>query len=181
MIIPAILNRRSIRKFQNIPVEPEKINAILEAASWAPSGNNMQSARFIVVRDEEIRYALFQVDDNQAWMIAAPVFIVAVADLLARVAPENTYKVEENSPEWEVKKVIRDTAIATGYLLLEVENQGLGGCWTAAFAQEDVRRILDLPDDKFVVAIIPVGYPAESPNPRKRKSLDEIVRYEKWS
>ena len=181
MIIPAILNRRSIRKFHNKPVEPEKIKAILEAASWAPSGNNMQPARFIVVRDDDLRYELSQADNNQAWMMAAPVFIVAVADLLARVAPEYTYTVEEDSPEWEVKKVIRDTAIATGYWLLEVENQGLGACWTGAFAQEDVRRILGLPHDKFVLAIIPVGYADESPNPRNRKSLDQIVRYEKWS
>ena len=181
MIIPAIINRRSIRMFQNKPVEPEKVKAILEAACWAPSGNNMQPARFVVVRDQETRYALSQADHNQAWMMSAPVFIVAVADLLARVAPGNTFKVDENSPEWEVKRVIRDTAIATGYLLLEVENQGLGACWTGFFSQEDVRPILGLPDDKFVIAIIPVGYPAESPNPRTRKSLDEIVRYEKWS
>ncbi len=181
MIIPAILNRRSIRKFQDVPVEPEKINAILEAANWAPSGNNMQPARFIVVRDRDTRYALSQADNNQVWMITAPVIIVAVADLMARVAPENTYKVDEQSPEWEVKRIIRDTAMATGYLLLEVENQGLGACWTGFFSQEDVRPILNLPDDKFVIAIIPVGYPAESPNPRPRKSLNEIVRYEKWS
>lgn len=181
MIIPAIINRRSIRKFQNKPVEADKIKAILEAASWAPSGNNMQPARFIVVRDQESRYALSQADHNQSWMMAAPVFIVAVADLLARVAPENIFKVDENSPEWEVKRVIRDTAVATGYLLLEVENQGLGACWTGFFSQEDVRPILGLPDDKFVIAIIPIGYPAESPNPRTRKSLDEVIRYEKWS
>lgn len=181
MIIPAIINRRSIRKFQNIPVEEEKINAVLEAARWAPSGNNMQPARFIVVKDQDIRYALCQADHSQAWMMAAPVFIVAVADLMARVAPESTYKVDEDSPEWEVKRVIRDTAIATGYLLLEVENQGLGACWTGFFSQEDLRPILGLPDDKFVIAIIPVGYPAETPAPRVRKSLAEIVFYEKWS
>jgi nitroreductase len=181
MIIPAITNRRSIRKFAPKPVEAEKIHAVLEAARWAPSGNNMQPARFIVVRDRDIRYALTQADHSQAWMMAAPVFIVAVADLLARVAPESTYKVDELSPQWEVKRVIRDTATATGYLLLEVENQGLGACWTGFFSQEDVRPILGLPEDKFVVAIIPIGYPAESPNPRMRKSLDEIVRYEKWS
>jgi nitroreductase len=181
MIIPAIINRRSIRKFQNIPVEEEKINAVLEAARWAPSGNNMQPARFIVVKDQDIRYALCQADHSQAWMMAAPVFIVAVADLMARVAPESTYKVDEDSPEWEVKRVIRDTAIATGYLLLEVENQGLGACWTGFFSQEDVRPILGLPEDKFVIAIIPVGYPDETPAPRVRKSLAEIVFYEKWS
>ena len=181
MIIPAIINRRSIRKFLSKPVEAEKIHAVLEAAQWAPSGNNMQPARFIVVRDQDIRYALCQADHSQTWMMAAPVFIVVVADLLSRVAPESTCKIDELSPEWEVKRIIRDSAIATGYLLLEVENQGLGACWTGFFSQEDVRPVLGLPEDKFVVAIIPIGYPAENPNPRMRKSLDEIVRYEKWS
>lgn len=181
MIIPAITNRRSIRKFEDKPVEAEKIHAVLEAARWAPSGNNLQPARFVVVRDQDTRYALCQADHSQAWMMSAPVFIVVVADLLARIAPVATYKVDELSPQWEVKRIIRDTATATGYLLLEVENQGLGACWTGFFSQEDVRPILGLPEDKFVVAIIPIGYPAESPNPRMRKSLDEIVRYEKWS
>lgn len=181
MNLPVILNRRSIRKFQNTPVEAEKITAVLEAARWAPSGNNMQPARFIVVRDRDSRYALCQADNNQAWMMSAPVFIVVVADLLARVAPDHAPRIDEHSSEWEAKRVIRDAAIAAGYLLLEVENQGLGACWTGFFEQENVRPILGLPEDKFVVAIIPVGYPAESPNPRMRKSLDEIVRYEKWS
>jgi len=56
-----------------------------------------------------------------------------------------------------LKRVIRDTAVAIGYLLLEAVNQGLGTCWTGFYTQSDVRPILGLPEDKFVVGIIPIG------------------------
>jgi len=180
MNIPSIINRRSIRKFQNTPIEDEKLHAVLEAARWAPSGNNKQPARFIVVKSEEIRHALCQADHNQTWMMTAPVFIVAVADMTARVSADKSHPIDEQSPDWELKRVIRDTAVAIGYLLLEAVNQGLGTCWTGFYTQSDVRPILGLPEDKFVVGIIPIGYPAENPEPRSCRPLNELVRYEKW-
>jgi len=87
---------------------------------------------------------------------------------------------DENSPDWELKRSIRDTAIATENILLEADAQGLGTCWVGFFVQSEIRPVLGIPDDKFVLAVIPIGYPAEQPSARPRKPLSEIVRWEKW-
>ncbi len=86
----------------------------------------------------------------------------------------------EESPEFELKQIIRDTAIAIEHIVLQAENLGLGTCWTAWFKQAEVRPILNIPNDKFVVCVLTVGYADENPKQRPRKSLDKIVRYEKW-
>ena len=86
----------------------------------------------------------------------------------------------ETSPHFALKQVIRDTAIAVEHVVLEAQNLGLGTCWVGWYEQADVRPILGIPADKFVVAILPLGYPAETPGERPRKKLDEIVMFEKW-
>lgn len=75
---------------------------------------------------------------------------------------------------------IRDTAIAVENMLLEADAQGLGTCWVGFFVQSEIRPVLGIPDNKFVLAVIPIGYPAEQPPARPRKPLTAIVRYEKW-
>lgn len=179
-MIPSIENRRSIRKYSPQPVEDEKIEQILEAARQAPSGHNLQPWSFIVVRSRETRVALMEADHQQEWMMSAPVFIVAVADLQARVKDTSGIAVDEYSDSWELKRCIRDTAIAVRYLLLQADALGLGTCWTGFYEQADMRPLLNLPDDKFVVGVVTLGYPAEDPARRSRKPLSEIVRYEKW-
>ena len=179
-MLELVKNRRSVRKYTRQPVEEEKINLMLEGARWAPSGNNLQPWQFIVVRSAEQRQKLSQVAHQQAWMISAPVFIVCVADPTSRLGHENHPVIDETSPLHEVKQVIRDTAIATEHLVLEAENQGLGTCWVAWFLQEEIRQALQIPADKYVVAIITVGYPAVAPSPTPRRKIEELVRYEHW-
>ena len=65
-------------------------------------------------------------------------------------------------------------------MLLEANNAGLGVCWVAEFTQEEIRPVLNIPSDKYVVGVITVGYPDESPKPRPRKNLDNIVHHECW-
>lgn len=115
---------------------------------------------------------------NQKWMLTAPVFIVSVADIRCRIKED--ISIDDNSPQDEVKRIIRDTSISTGYMLLQANNLGLGVCWVAEFTQEEIRPILNIPSDKYVVGVITVGYPNENPNARPRKSLDNIVHYESW-
>lgn len=117
---------------------------------------------------------------RQTWMMTAPTFIIAVADMAARIDTEPDLYLDESSPQWELKRAIRDTAIAVENLLLEADAQGLGTCWVGFFVQAEIRPVLGIPDDKFVLAVIPIGYPAEQPTARPRKPLGEIVRYEKW-
>ena len=79
------------------------------------------------------------------------------------------------------EKAIRDTAIAMGYMVLEAKAQGLDTCWTGWYEQEDVKRILEIPEDKYVCGILTLGYGAEKPEERPRKPLEEIVRFGKWT
>ncbi|GEM_PF-63422 len=179
-MLEPIVHRRSIRKYTDQAVEPEKLETVLTAARLAPSGNNKQPWHFIVVREQERREAIARVCNNQTWMLSAPLFIVAVADASERNPQMAELPMDEETPNWELKRAIRDTAIAVENLLLEADNQGLGTCWVGFFTQDVIRPLVGLPRDKFVLAVIPLGYPAEEPNPRTRKPLDEIVRYEHW-
>ena len=179
-MIESIRHRRSIRKFTSAPIDPDKLESVLEAARLAPSGNNKQPWTFIVVQSEQQRQAVMEACHKQTWMMTAPTFIVAVADMAARGETEQGLYLDETSPHWELKRAIRDTAIAVGSMLLEADAQGLGTCWVGFFVQSEIRPVLGIPDDKFVLAVIPIGYPAEQPPARPRKPLSEIVRYEKW-
>jgi len=180
MMIESIINRRSIRKFLDKPLEEEKLAAILEAARLAPSGMNVQPWHFIVLKDEKTKQALAKAVNEQVWIAGAPTVIVAVADSAGRSEDSLASFVDEESPSMDLKRVIRDTTIAVSYILLEADNQGLGACFCGGFSQKNVRPVLGIPEDKFVVAVIPIGYPAEKPEPRSRKSMDEIVKIDRW-
>lgn len=180
-MLEEIISRRSIRKYiDNKPVENDKIIELLESARLAPSGSNTQPWHFIVVKSEEMRQKLSEASNNQKWMMTAPVFIVCVADIRSRVNEDIPMTLDEDSPNPELKQIIRDTAIGIESLILAATNLKLGTCWVAWFVQEDIRPILNIPSDKYVVGIITIGYPDERPTPRPRKKLDDIVHYEIW-
>lgn len=175
-----IIDRRSIRKYLDKKVEDEKIISLIESARLAPSGSNTQPWHFIVVKSDITRQMLAKVSHDQKWMMSAPVFIVCVADIRSRIKEDIDLSLDENSSEQELKQIIRDTSIAVEHLVLCAEKLGLGTCWVAWFTQEEIRPILNIPSDKYVVSIITVGYSDESPKPRPRKSFEDIVHYESW-
>lgn len=179
-MIKEIKMRRSIRKYIDKPVENEKIISLLESARLAPSGSNTQPWNFIIVKSEVTKQKLAEVSHNQQWMLSAPVFIVCVADIRCRIPEDVDISVDEHSSQEEVKQIIRDTAISMGYILLEAEHLGLATCWVAWFIQEEIRPILNIPRDKYVVGILTVGYANEVPKARPRKKLEDIVHYENW-
>lgn len=179
-MINAIRNRRSIRKYQERPIEEEKLTEILEAARLAPSGNNTQPWHFIVVNSPEMRQRLADASHNQQWMVQAPIHIVCVADIRSRVGADAEINLEDDSPMLEFKKLIRDTSIAIEHLVLEAEEQGLGTCWVAWFSPREIGDLLGVPEDKYVQAIITLGYKGEDPQARPRKPLQEIVHLEQW-
>lgn len=179
-MIEDIKTRRSIRKYLNKLVEDEKIIQLLESARLAPSGSNTQPWHFIIVKSELIKQKLAEVSHNQQWMISAPVFIVCIADIRCRMAENVDISIKEDSPQEELKQIIRDTSISITHILLEANNLGLGACWVAWFTQEEIRPILNIPSDKYVVGIVTLGYANEAPEARPRKKLEELVHYESW-
>ena len=145
-----IFERVSIRKYEDRPVEPEKIDAILRAARAAPSTGNQQPWEFYVVTNRAVIESLSQVHQYSGAAAGAPVVIVPC------------YKTRDIwVPEWAQI----DLAIATENLWLETTAQGLGGVWMGIAPQEDriekVDEILGLPDGLHAFALFPLGYPAE--------------------
>jgi len=168
-VFEAIRTRRSIRRYQNKPVEKEKLSRVLEAARLSPSATNSQPWKFIVVTDPEVKERL-RAAYNRDWFISAPVIIVGCA------FPDKAWVRWDGEEYWKV-----DLAIAMQSLVLAAWEQGLGTCWIGAFREEEVKKALGIPEDVRVVALTPLGYPAEEKGPvTNRKPLEEIVSYNRW-
>lgn len=178
-MIKAIKERRRIRKYKDKVVEKEKIEEIIESGRISPSGSNTQPWHFIVIESEEMRNKVSYVCHNQKWMKQAPVFVVCVADIRSRI-PDGEISINEQSSENEVKLIIRDTSLAIENMMLQAVELGLGTCCVAWFTQEEIRPVLNIPDDKYVVAVITIGYGDETPKMRPRKKVDEILHFERW-
>ena len=175
-----IENRRSVRKYKPEKIEKDKLMQILESARLAPSGSNTQPWNYIIVEELGSRIKLAEAAHHQMWMAEAPVFIVCVGDINCRVSDNKGISLNEDTSLPELKLLIRDMAISIEHIVLEAEHLGLSTCWVADYYQKDIKPLLNIPEDKYVSAIIVLGYGDEKPNPRPRRALEEIVRYEKW-
>ena len=164
----AIRTRRSIRSYDPREVEEEKLVRILESARLSPSASNRQERRFIVIKDPGTRKALSEAARNQKFLAGAPVVIAACS-------VEKEYVMSCGQLAYPI-----DTAIAVDHMTLAAVEEGLGTCWIGAFDEKKVKEILNIPDDIRVVALLPLGYPTDVPQPTPRKGLDEIVMREKW-
>jgi len=167
-VFEAIKKRYSVRSYKSDPIPEEKLKKVLEAARLAPSAHNAQEWKFIVVKDEQKRKKLAEAAMNQTFVGEAPVVIAAVS-----LNPEHIMSCEV--PAYAV-----DLAIAVDHMTLQAVEEGLGTCWIGAFNQQRVKEILNIPQRYKVVALLPLGYPADSPTPKERKSLEEIVCYENF-
>ncbi|HDJ51225.1 MAG TPA: nitroreductase family protein [Thermoprotei archaeon] len=171
-LLEIIKSRRSIRRYKSLPVEEEKLRLILEAARWAPSAGNLQPWHFLIVRDKRLREMLAEAAYGQTWMVEAPVYIVVLAD------PErSSYRYGDRG---RALYCIQDTALAIQNIMLMAHALGLGTCFVGAFDERSVSKILCIPKGLRPVAIITIGYPAESPEPRPRRPLDDIVSRESF-
>lgn len=165
----AIKNRRSVRAYKSDPVPEQSLRKVLEAARLAPSAHNDQDWKFIVIKDIKKRKQLAQAAQSQSFIAEAPVVIAAVA-----LNPERVISCEV--PAYAI-----NLTIAVDHMTLQACEQGLGTCWIGAFSQEQVKKILNIPDKYKVVALLPLGFPADSPRPKTRKSLKEIICYENFN
>jgi len=171
-VLEAIKGRRSIRAFKSQAVSTEIVERLIDAARWAPSAGNIQPWEFIIIRNPEIKRNLAKAALNQSFIEEAPVVIVVCAD---EIRSSQGYGVRGKT-----LYCIQDTAAATQNIHLAAYSLGLGTCWVGAFNEEEVRKILEIPQGVRPVAIIPVGYPAEKPPARNRRPLNQIIHYEKF-
>ncbi|MEM0377369.1 MAG: nitroreductase family protein [Thermofilum sp.] len=183
-VLEAIRTRRSIRVFTDKPVEEEKLKLVLEAARLAPSAGNRQPWRFIVITDPKIKDEIKRV--KMARMPppprppppGAPIrrnpLDTAPAVIVGCAVPSESF------PGTEFWKI--DVSIALQNLVLAAHSLGLGTCWIGVHHEEgDLKKLLKLPDDARIVAMIAIGYPAEEKGPvTDRKPLSEITYHNRW-
>jgi len=167
-VYECIKERRSVRNYLDKEVETEKLHRVLDCARLAPSANNKQNWRFVVVKDPELRNKLCEAAKGQKFVAQAPVVIVACA-------LETDYVMTCGHPSHLV-----DLAIAIDHMTLAAREMGLGTCWVGAFHQDRVKQILNIPEDVAVVELLPVGYPVEWPAAKPRKNIEEIVCVDGW-
>jgi nitroreductase len=206
-VTEAIQKRVTIRRWKQTPVEKGKITRVLESGRKAPSWGNVQPWRYVVVQDRAKIGELAKSGGGQPQIGTAPVVIVCcgVAEVFSRKMHRESLKqlIEAGVMDWPDElldqvvlgsdvfapyrlgeqvmriKASEQLMISIAFMSLEAVNQGLGSCWAGAISPNDAHKIMQLPDNWFVHDFFILGYPDEDPKPRPRKSLDEIVFWEK--
>lgn len=143
-----IMNRRSIRRYLDRPIEADKLERILRAGMQAPSGKNEMPWEFIVVTDPELRLAISQMSEFAGMCRYAPVVIVTLANL---------EKLADGGAWW-----IQDMSACTQNILLQAVREGLGACWCGFYPLQEridkMRALYGLPESVIPFSLIPLGY-----------------------
>ncbi|MCD4820442.1 MAG: nitroreductase family protein [Candidatus Cloacimonetes bacterium] len=168
MILKAIEDRFSVRKFKNIPIEEDKLNAILKAAQLSPSAKNVQPWKFVVIKDKQMRDQLPAICKGQKFVSQAPVTIAVCCNNLGYIMTCGQ------------KTASVDGAIVGAHITLQAVELGLGSCWIGAFYQDKMAKLINLPDEFEVIALFPIGYPDIEKGKRNLKSISEIVVYDRF-
>jgi len=167
-VIQAIKDRVSIRDYETTDISDDKIRNIIEAAHLAPSAGNLQPWEFHVVKDKEKIEQLSQIAANQEWISSSPLVIVISA--LTNISSEKYGERGANL------YAIQDTAAAIQNLLLAAEAYDLGSCWVGDFPEEEVKKLLDIEQTSWPVALVTIGYPAsKAKEHRPQRSIDEVL------
>lgn len=163
-----IQKRYSVRSYRSDPVEEEKLQKILDAARMAPTAANRQPFQILVIHTAGKKVELGRIYQRE-WFVQAPLLICACG------VPRTSWVRSDNRRYLDV-----DVAIVMDHLILAATALGLGTCWVAAFNAIAAREILNLPDEVEPLVFTPLGYPADEPGLKERKTLAELVRYERW-
>ncbi len=162
-----VAKRKSVRAFAERAPEEEKLRMVLETATRAPSAGNLQAYEVFVVRQAQDRKALARAAFGQEFVAAAPVSLVFCA-CPGRAAPKYGQRGTK-------LYAVQDATIACTYAMLAVTALGMATVWVGAFHDDEVRRAIRGPEDLTPVAILPVGYPAETPESTSRRAFQDLV------
>lgn len=165
-----VRRRHSVRCYQaDMPVETEKLHAVLEMASAAPSAGDLQAYHIVAVRDQGLRDGLRAAAEDQDFISQAPVCLVFCAD------PKRS--AHQFGDRGETLYAVQDATIAAAYAQLAAVAAGMGSTWVGYFDEARVRTLLELAPHLTPVALLSLGYPAELPEVTTRRHLDQIVEY----
>ena len=162
IISKVIHQRRSIRKFTDQIPGTKEIEQILEAAQWAPSGQNNQPWKFMIIQDTKTREGLAQFTSYKRIVRGAPISIIVCLD---------------TTISYNRDKDLMAIGAAIQNMLLRVHSLGLGACWLGEIInrKEKVSHYLNLAGEFEIMAVVAVGYPAENPGNITRRPLKELL------
>jgi nitroreductase len=167
-VLETMAARYSARSYKADAVEDDKLAQVLAAAQLAPTAANRQPFRLVVLRtagrEDELRRIY-----SRPWFTVPPLVLAMIA------VPAEAWRRMDGKPYDEV-----DATIAMDHVVLAAASLGLGTCWIAAFDPAAARDVLGLPDDVEPIAFTPLGYAADAPSQKKRRPLDELVKYDRW-
>jgi nitroreductase len=162
--VERVLNRRSIRRFKNEPVDEDIMNNILEAARQAPSATNQQPWHFVVARDYSEKDACSFGGFNR--------FVTDASFVVVGLYRESEVIIEKLS--------LMDVTIALQNMVIAAWVQGVGSCWMGAFDERKLKDTLALPADAKIVGAVAFGLSDENPSQPPKKPLSQIVHFDKW-
>ncbi len=171
-----IVGRRSIRKFTDQPVSHELLSDIVATASYAPSWKHSQITRYIAVEGEtkeKLARCTSAFPDNGKIMAQAPM-VVAVTVIKGRSGFERDGSfTTKRGDSWQMF----DAGVASEAFCLAAYEQGLGTVIMGIFDQEEASALLEIPQERELIALIPIGYPAETPTAPRRKAVEELLNF----
>jgi nitroreductase len=171
-VFECIKTRRSVRKYKDKQVPWDNIVTIMEAGKYAPSAGNLQNWKFIVIKDDDKRKAIAEASLQQWWMEEAPIHIAVIGE------PEKAERFY--GARGRRLYNIQGIAAAVENMLLTAHSLGLGACWVGAFDEDEMRRLLSLPEQVDVHVIITIGYANEKPETPPKFRLEHMMYFEKY-
>ena len=153
-IMDTIMGRRSVREYGKKPVEAEKIDAILEAARWAPSARNVQEIDVVVVKDAAAKKGVYDSTQDQKQVLVAPVSMVLCV---------NQERIDDSGKHIRDDYKLIDAGIVAQNIMLAARDLGLGSCPIGAFDENKLRKAINCPGHSRPVLIITIGYADETP------------------
>ena len=167
-VYEAIETRKSIREYEKRPVDREALARVLEAGRLAPTARCSNATRFVVVDDPELLKKVQAACMGQPVMGKAPMALIVCSDSTRVMGCDQ-------------RASTIDCSIALSFMMLAAAAEGLGTCWIGGFEQPPLKEALGIPEEYDVVALTPLGYPAEEGRPRDRKPLAEMVSENGWN
>ncbi|HHR85809.1 MAG TPA: nitroreductase family protein [Candidatus Acetothermia bacterium] len=161
-LLQLIQTRRSVRAFTDEPVPRAQVEKILNAARWAPSGKNTRPWRFVVVESAGKKEELAKLAPQAGMIVTAPVTFAVLLD---------------RDAGYDELKDVQGIGAAIENILLAVHSLGLGACWMGKARNSEIERIVGAKEHEELMALIPIGHPAESSNDASRHPLETITRF----
>lgn len=168
-VMSNILNRRSIRAYTSKKVDRTDIIQILTAASWAPSGNNIQPWRFSVITNAKLIKELSSLTIYHNWVQSAPCLIAVFLD---------TKTVDDKISNIYLKHV-QAIGAAIQNMLLTAHELGLGTCWIGEILKNEdkVKKLIGIPSEMQLMAIISVGYSNKDSKSRRMDISETVIKW----